>query len=76
VVSLLLPFLVDKSSTAYDISSVPFHGFATVIGVFFNQAKVLRNKDLMETYLGPLITCIPGLISNAADDSKGYLLEV
>ncbi|KAM0866067.1 hypothetical protein ACQ4PT_042862 [Festuca glaucescens] len=38
-------------------------------------AKVLRNKDLMETYLGPLITCIPGLISNAADDSKGYLLE-
>ena len=37
---------------------------------------MLRNKDLMETHLSPLITCIPGLISNATDDSKGYLLEV
>ncbi|KAM0827977.1 hypothetical protein ACQ4PT_067848 [Festuca glaucescens] len=43
--------------------------------LFHEKAKVLRNKDLMETHLGPLITCIPGLISNAADDSKGYLLE-
>jgi pre-rRNA-processing protein IPI1 len=30
----------------------------------------------MEMYLNPLITCIPGLISNAPDDSKVYLLEV
>jgi pre-rRNA-processing protein IPI1 len=30
----------------------------------------------MEIHFSPLITCIPGLISNAADDSKGYLLEV
>ena len=42
----------------------------------FYQAKTLRNKDLIEMYLSPLITCIPGLISNAPDDSKGYLLEV
>ncbi|KAM0913507.1 hypothetical protein ACQ4PT_012109 [Festuca glaucescens] len=45
------------------------------VSSLFSKAKVLRNKDLMETHLGPLITCIPGLISNAADDSKGYLLE-
>ena len=30
----------------------------------------------METHLSPLITCMPGLISNATDESKGYLLEV
>ncbi|GJN27332.1 hypothetical protein PR202_gb15347 [Eleusine coracana subsp. coracana] len=39
------------------------------------QAKTHRNKDLVEIYLSPLITALPGLISNAPDDSKGYLLE-
>ncbi|KAJ1271412.1 hypothetical protein BS78_06G126700 [Paspalum vaginatum] len=45
------------------------------VSSLFIKAKTLRNKDLMEMYLSPLITCTPGLISNAPDDSKGYLLE-
>ncbi|RLM66539.1 hypothetical protein C2845_PM16G10320 [Panicum miliaceum] len=43
--------------------------------LFHEKAKTLRNKDLMEMYLSPIITCIPGLIFNAPYDSKGYLLE-
>jgi len=59
--------------TAFSLS----YGFASSINIFcFYQAKTLRNKDLIEMYLSPLITCIPGLISNAPDDSKGYVLEV
>jgi hypothetical protein len=38
--------------------------------------KVLHNNDLMKTCLSSLITCMPGLVSNAADESIGYLLEV
>lgn len=50
--------------------------FCLFVSSLFAKAKTLRNKDLIEIYLSPLITCIPGLISNAPDDSKGYLLEV
>ncbi|KAG2566778.1 uncharacterized protein LOC120681874 isoform X1 [Panicum virgatum] len=46
-----------------------------VSSLFAKQAKTLRNKDLMEMYLSPIITCIPDLIFNAPDDSKGHLLE-
>lgn len=49
--------------------------FCLFVSSLFAKAKILRNKDLIEMYLSPLITCTPGLISNAPDDSKGYLLE-
>ncbi|GJN02641.1 hypothetical protein PR202_ga20013 [Eleusine coracana subsp. coracana] len=50
-------------------------GVKRVKRLFHEKAKTHRNKDLVEIYLSPLITALPGLISNAPDDSKGYLLE-
>ncbi|CAM0904271.1 unnamed protein product [Alopecurus aequalis] len=62
-------------STWVDDTMFPAEELCQFVSSLFAKAKVLRNKDLMETHLSPLITCIPSLISNAADDSKGYLLE-
>ncbi|OEL32577.1 hypothetical protein BAE44_0006405 [Dichanthelium oligosanthes] len=58
-----------------DSTMFPAEEFCHFVSFLFTKAKTLRNKDLMEMYLNPLIIYIPGLISNAADDSKGYLLE-
>ncbi|XP_062225864.1 uncharacterized protein LOC133924381 [Phragmites australis] len=58
-----------------DSTMFPAEEFCQFVSSLLAKAKTIRNKDLMEMYLSPLITCIPGLISNAPDDSKGYLLE-
>ncbi|XP_037478125.1 uncharacterized protein LOC119355427 [Triticum dicoccoides] len=62
-------------STCVDDTMFPAEELCQFVSSLFTKAKVLRNKDLMETHLSPLITCILGLIANCADDSKGYLLE-
>ncbi|WVZ90659.1 hypothetical protein U9M48_036941 [Paspalum notatum var. saurae] len=62
-------------SACIDTTVFPAEEFCHFVSSLFTKAKTLRNKDLMEMYLSPLITCTPGLISNAPDDSKGYLLE-
>lgn len=62
-------------STWGDDAIFPPEELCQFVSSLFAKAKVLRNKDLMETNLSPLITFIPDLISNAADDSKGFLLE-
>ncbi|CAO2042608.1 unnamed protein product [Urochloa humidicola] len=58
-----------------DNTMFPAEEFCHFVSSLFTKAKTLRNKDLVEMYLSPLITCIPGLIVNASDDPKGYLLE-
>ncbi|CAL5016488.1 unnamed protein product [Urochloa decumbens] len=59
-----------------DNTMFPAEEFCHFVSSLFTKAKTLRNKDLMERNLSPLITCIPGLIVNTrSHDSKGYLLE-
>ncbi|KAG2566782.1 hypothetical protein PVAP13_7NG244800 [Panicum virgatum] len=58
-----------------DSTMFPAEEFCHFVSSLFAKAKTLRNKDLMEMYLSPIITCIPDLIFNAPDDSKGHLLE-
>ncbi|KQJ83050.1 hypothetical protein BRADI_5g12820v3 [Brachypodium distachyon] len=62
-------------SSWMDNTVLPAEELCQFVSSLLAKAKVLRNKDLMETHLSPLIAFIPGLISNAGDDSKGYLLE-
>ncbi|TVT98346.1 hypothetical protein EJB05_56350 [Eragrostis curvula] len=64
---------IDAPSSEALLSAL--HCLDLICRIFIHEAKTLRNKDLMEMYMSPLITCIPDLISNAPDDSKGYLLE-
>nr|CAB3484790.1 unnamed protein product [Digitaria exilis] len=59
-----------------DNTMFPAEEFCHFVSSLFSKAKTLRNKDIMEMYLSPLITCIPGLVFNAPYESKGYLLEV
>nr|CAB3487320.1 unnamed protein product [Digitaria exilis] len=58
-----------------DNTMFPAEEFCHFVSSLFSKAKTLRNKDIMEMYLSPLITCIPGLVFNAPYESKGYLLE-
>ncbi|KAL6652592.1 hypothetical protein ACP70R_011517 [Stipagrostis hirtigluma subsp. patula] len=58
-----------------DSTILPAEEFCQFVSSLLAKEKTLRNRDLMEMYLSPLITCMPGLIFNAPDDSKGYLLE-
>ncbi|KAG2572689.1 hypothetical protein PVAP13_7KG197100 [Panicum virgatum] len=58
-----------------DSTMFPAEEFCHFVSSLFAKAKTLRNKDLMEMYLSPIITCIPDLIFNAPDDSKEHLLE-
>ncbi|TKW04860.1 hypothetical protein SEVIR_7G137800v4 [Setaria viridis] len=58
-----------------DSTMFPAEEFCHFVSSLFTKAKTLRNKDILEMYLSPLITSIPDLIFNSPDDSKGYLLE-
>jgi pre-rRNA-processing protein IPI1 len=62
-------------SACMDNTIFPADEFCQFVSSLLAKAKTLRNKDTMEKHLSPLITFIPDLVSNAPDDSKGYLLE-
>ncbi|XP_062184458.1 uncharacterized protein LOC133888289 [Phragmites australis] len=64
-----------RLSAWMDSTMFPAEDFCQFVSSLLAKEKTLRNTDIMEMYLSPLITFIPGLISNAPDDSKGYLLE-
>uniref|UniRef100_A0A0D9W601 Pre-rRNA-processing protein Ipi1 N-terminal domain-containing protein n=2 Tax=Leersia perrieri TaxID=77586 RepID=A0A0D9W601_9ORYZ len=62
-------------SACMDDSMFPAEEFCQFVSSLLSKVKALRNKDIMEKHLSPLIISIPDLVSNAPDDSKGYLLE-
>ncbi|EEC77439.1 hypothetical protein OsI_16240 [Oryza sativa Indica Group] len=62
-------------SACMDNTIFPADEFCQFVSSLLAKAKTLRNKDTLEKHLSPLITFIPDLVSNAPDDSKGYLLE-
>nr|CAE05994.1 OSJNBa0016O02.4 [Oryza sativa Japonica Group] len=64
---------IDAQSSEALLSAL--HCLDLICNICIQEAKTLRNKDTMEKHLSPLITFIPDLVSNAPDDSKGYLLE-
>uniref|UniRef100_A0A0E0DF38 Pre-rRNA-processing protein Ipi1 N-terminal domain-containing protein n=1 Tax=Oryza meridionalis TaxID=40149 RepID=A0A0E0DF38_9ORYZ len=64
---------IDAQSSEALLSAL--HCLDLICKICIQEAKTLRNKDTMEKHLSPLITFIPDLVSNASDDSKGYLLD-
>ncbi|KAF0890463.1 hypothetical protein E2562_002832 [Oryza meyeriana var. granulata] len=62
-------------SACMDNTMFPADEFCQFVSSLLAKVKTLRNKDVMEKHLSPLVTSIPDLVSNAPDESKGYLLE-
>ncbi|KAK3142350.1 hypothetical protein QOZ80_4BG0345410 [Eleusine coracana subsp. coracana] len=75
IFNLKIAEIILCMSAWIDSSIFPAEEFCQFVSSLLTKAKTHRNKDLVEIYLSPLITALPGLISNAPDDSKGYLLE-
>ncbi|XP_015692389.1 uncharacterized protein LOC102700798 isoform X1 [Oryza brachyantha] len=61
-------------SACMDNTMFPADKFCQFVSSLLAKVKTIRNKDTMEKNLN-IITSIPDLVSNAPDDSKGYILE-